>query len=67
MYTKNDFDFIDKDGYYHHFCGCKLIKVTPNTQLKNVVTFCRKCHMEITIKNITDGKIVKQIPNKNIA
>lgn len=67
MCIKNDLDFIDKDGYYHHACGCKLIKVTPKTQLKDVVTFCKKCRMEITLMNISDGQIIKQIPNKNIA
>ncbi len=67
MYLRSDSDFIDKDGYYHHSCGCKLIRVTPNTQLQNVVTFCKKCRMEVTIKNIINGRIAEQIPNKSIA
>lgn len=67
MNIRNNLDFIDKDGYYHHSCGCKLIRVTPNTQLQNVVTFCKKCRMEVTIKNIVNGRIAEQIPNKSIA
>lgn len=67
MCMNSDMDFIDKDGYYHHFCGCKLIKVTPDTQLQEVATFCKKCRMEVMLMDIENGKIVKQIPNKNIA
>ena len=67
MYTKNGFDFIDKDGYYRHSCGCILLRVTPNTQLQNAIVFCKKCHKEVILHNISNGKIVKQIPNKSIA
>lgn len=67
MNIRSDSDFIDKDGYYHHSCGCKLIKVTSETQLQDVVIFCRKCRMEITLKDIVNGKIAEQIPSKNIA
>lgn len=67
MNIRSDMDFIDKDGFYHHFCGCKLIRVTPDTQLRDVVIFCKKCRMEIKLNDIANGRIVKRIPNKNIA
>lgn len=67
MCIKSDLDYIDESGYYRHSCGCILLRVTARTQLQDAIIFCKKCHKEVVLNNIENGKIVKQIPNKNIA
>lgn len=54
-------DVIDKDGYYrHNECGAILLRVDCNTNLNDCYCYCRKCHREIKLQNIVNGKIVNQ-------
>lgn len=53
-------DEIDKDGYYRHGdCGAIILKVDKTTNINNVYCYCRKCRKEIKVKNIVNGKIIK--------
>lgn len=67
MNIRNNLDFIDGSGYYRHSCGCILLRVTSETQLNHAIVFCKKCHKEVILKDIVNGKIAEQIPSKNIA
>ena len=51
-------DSIDKDGYYrHNECGSILFRVEPNSNICGIYVYCKKCHKEIKIQNIVNGKI----------
>ncbi len=67
MSMKNGVDFIEGSGYYRHSFGSILLRATPETQLKGAIIFCKKCHKEVMLKNIENGRIAEQIPSKNIA
>lgn len=52
-------DRIDKDGYYRHGdCDSILLRVDKSTNLNDCHCYCRKCHKEIKLQNIANGKIV---------
>lgn len=53
----NPKDYIDKNGYYCHFCGRKLFAIGKTSTITNCTIYCRTCKETVKVKNIKNGKI----------
>lgn len=51
-------DYIE-NGCYFHSCGKMLIRIDKNASLEGVHCWCYKCHKEVELEKIVNGKIVK--------
>lgn len=50
-------DFEIKNDFLYHFCGAKLLRVTPDAVIVNFPVYCNKCKKEFVI-NIINGKLI---------